>query len=350
MFKRLCFLGAVAISVVTTHDPADAEDNVGVRQIIAPSKERGSDLDLTVWYPARSGGEQAVLGESMFFKGTPAMRDAPVSNGKFPLILLSHGAGLAGSPQAMSWIAAPLAGHGFVVAAPTHPGNSGQNRSAAETMKIWLRPSDLTETLNAMVGNPFFKEHLNEGKTGALGLSMGGSTALAIAGARIDPKLLAGYCDTDALNASLCEWVRQSGVDLHAMNLESAGRDNEDTRIRFVMAIDPTPIDVFDFDSFSGISIPVELINLGRPGKIPPTAQASEVAKAIPTGSYATIGDASHYSMFAECKPDASKIAEAEKIGDPICTDGEGRPRSELHAHLVDMTTAAFTRALKTGP
>jgi predicted dienelactone hydrolase len=201
-----------------------------------------------------------------------------------------------------------------------------------------------------MERDAFFKEHLDRGKIGALGLSMGGSTALAIAGARIDPKLLAGYCDTDALNSSLCGWVGQSGVDLHTMTSQSAGRDNEDKRVRFAMAIDAAPVDVFDFKSFFGISIPIDLLNLGRPEAIPLTVQASGVAKAIPVANYAMIGDASHFSLFAECKPGAAELAESEKIGDPICTDGGGRSRNEIHRQLIDMATGAFSRALKTGP
>lgn len=329
---------------------AEAGDNVGVRQIAAPSKERGINLDVTVWYPAGSGGKSVTLGENIFFVGTSAMLDAPISDGKFPLILLSHGAGLAGNAQALSWIAIPLARQGFVVAAPTHPGNTGATRSAAETMKLWLRPADITETLNAMDKDSLFKEHLEHDKAGTLGLSMGGTTALAIAGARVDPKRLAGYCDTDALNASLCGWVRQSGVDLHAMDLRFAGRNNEDQRVRFAMAIDPAPADVFEFKSFSRISIPVELVNLGQAGKIPLTARASEIAKAIPNAKYFTIEDASHYSMFADCKPGASELAESEQVGDPICMDGGGRSRNEIHTQLINMTVDAFTAALKTNP
>lgn len=350
LMKALAMLWTVASSTLVVQQPAVAGDNVGVRQIAAFSKERGVDLDVTVWYPASSGGKSTMLGENMFLVGTPAMLDAPISDGKFPLILLSHGAGLAGNAQALSWIAMPLAEQGFVVAAPTHPGNAGANRSAAETMKLWLRPADITETLNAMDKAPFFEEHLEHDKVGTLGLSMGGSTALAIAGARIDAKRLAGYCDTDALNPSLCGWVRQSGVDLHAMDLTSAGRDNGDTRIRFAMAIDPAPVDVFEFNSFSRISIPVELVNLGQPGKIPLTAQAAKIAKAIPNATYATIEDASHYSMFGECKPGASELAEAEKIGDPICMDGGDRTRREIHTELINMVSAAFSRALKASP
>lgn len=343
-------LCAALVSIIPVQQRASASDAVGVHQFPAPSKERGIDLDVTVWYPAQPGGEAVSLGDSKLFVGTSAMRDAPISGEKYPLILLSHGAGLAGNPQALSWIAMPLASQGFVVAAPTHPGNAGPKRSAAETMKLWLRSADLAATLDAIGTDTFFRDHLEQGKVGVLGLSMGGNTALAIAGARVDPKLLAAYCDTDRLNASLCGWVRQSGVDLHAMDLRLAGRDDRDKRIGFAMAIDPAPSDVFDTRSFAGITIPVDIVNLGRPGKIPLTTDASGIAKAVANARYATIADASHYSMFGECKPDAADIIVSEEIGDPVCDDGAGRPRSEIHAQLIDMAVAAFNNALKTNP
>ncbi|QKD02601.1 alpha/beta hydrolase family protein [Mesorhizobium loti] len=342
-------LCTIIASTIVMLNASIAGETVGVRHFPAASRERGTDLDVTVWYPAQPGGEPVSLGDSELFVGTSAMRDAPISGGKFPLILLSHGAGLAGNPQALSWIATPLARQGFVVAAPTHPGNTGPKRSAAETMKLWLRPADLTATLDAIGKDTVFSDHLEQGKVGVLGLSMGGNTVLAIAGARVDPRLLAAYCDTDLLNASLCQWLRQSGVDLHAMDLQPAGRDNTDERIRFAMAVDPAPVDVFGAKSFAGIKVPVAIVNLGRPGKIPTTADASGIAKAIANASYATIEDASHYSMFGECKPGALAIIAAEEIGDPVCDDGGGRSRGEIHAQLIDMTAAAFTRALKAG-
>ncbi|MBZ9743281.1 MULTISPECIES: alpha/beta hydrolase family protein [unclassified Mesorhizobium] len=348
--KFRTMLCAIIVATIAPQHQASAGDAVGVRHVAAPSLERGGDLDVTVWYPAEPGGVTVNLGDSELFTGTSAARDAPISPGKFPLILLSHGAGLAGTPQAMSWIATPLARQGFIVAAPTHPGNGGKNRSAAETMKLWLRPVDLTATLDAMEKEASFRGHIDQGKVGALGLSMGGGTALAIAGARVDPKRLAAYCDTGLLNASLCGWIRQSGVDLHAMDMRLAGRDNSDRRIRFAMAIDPAPSDVFDAASFSGIRIPVDIVNLGQPGKIPITADASAIAKAISGASYATIADASHYSMFGECKPDAPALVISEEIGDPVCDDGGGRPRGQIHAQLIEMAAAAFNRALKAAP
>ncbi|WP_176084824.1 dienelactone hydrolase family protein [Martelella sp. HB161492] len=348
--KTAAILLAAISLILTGLHAASASDLAGMRQITAFSKERDSDLAVTVWYPADPGGTPVTPGENAFFMGTDAMLDAPVSPGKYPLILLSHGAGLGGTPQAMSWIATPLAQHGFIVAAPTHPGNTGANRSAAETMKLWLRPADISATLDALKQSALFARHLDPGKVGALGLSMGGSTVLELAGARIDPARLAGYCDTDARNPSLCEWVRLSGLDLHAMDMHLAGRSNRDGRIKFAMAIDPVPVDVFQMDSFSTITIPVDIVNLGKPATIPRTALASGIAKAIPDATYATIEDATHYSMFGVCKPDAAERAAAEEIDEPICSDGGALSRVDIHRQLTAMARTAFDRALKPGP
>ena len=322
------------------------EFNAGMQRIMVHSQERGADLDVIVWYPASAVADPVLLGESVFFYGTHAMQNAPISTGRFPLILLSHGAGLGGRAEAMSWIATALAKAGFIVAAPTHPGNTGPDRSAAETMKLWLRPSDLLETLDAITKSSVFQPHVNADRVGVLGLSMGGNTALSIAGARLDPELLARYCDTNDLNASLCDWVHQSGVDLHRVNKEAASRDNRDERIGFVISIDPVPVDVFVVESFSEISIPVALINLGQEDEIPSTAQAANIAKAIPHAIYDVIEDASHFSMFAECKPGAAKIAVQERIEEQICSDGNGDSRNAIHAQLIDMIVATFSDGL----
>lgn len=319
-----------------------ADQTAGVQKISAASAERNTDLEVTIWYPASEGGETVTLGKTIFFKGTPARQDAPIREGTFPLILLSHGAGLAGRADAMSWIATPLAQDGFIVVAPTHPGNTGRDRSAAETMKLWLRSSDLSETLDAIEANPDFHPHVASDRIGVLGLSMGGNTALAMAGARLEPKLFASYCDTNDHNASLCDWVRLSGVDLHAMDKGLVERDNTDARVRFAMAIDPAPADIFAPASFAEVSVPVSIVNLGKAAEIPQTVQAAGIADAISRSTYHVIEDASHASMFPECMPNAAEIAIEEGIEDPICTDGTGGSRDDIHTQLIEMTIAAF--------
>lgn len=346
----LTVIGAITTSLAIPLEANAAGYETGVQRIVVTSQERGTDLDVTVWYPASVGGETVLLGDNVFFEGTEAMQDAPIAAGEFPLILLSHGAGLAGRAEAMSWIATPLAEEGFIVAAPTHPGNTGPERSAEQTMKLWLRPSDLSETLDVIENGTSLQSHVDLDQIGVLGMSMGGNTALSIAGARIDPDLLASYCDTNDRNESLCDWVRLSGVDLHAMDKEASGRDNRDKRVRFVMAIDPAPADVFATDTLSDISIPVLLVNLGKEGDMPQTLQASKIADAIPDARYEAIVDASHTSMFALCKPGAAEIALEEGIEDPICVDGTERSRDAIHAQLIDMIATAFGQALHQRP
>lgn len=339
-------LQAVTFVAMTAAAATADEPIVGATFFMVPSEEREIDLAVTVWYPAASGGEAAVLGENIFFEGTPAMIDAPIMDGAFPLILLSHGAGLAGRAEAMSWIAAPLARQGFIVAAPTHPGNTGPDRSAEETMRLWLRPADISATLDAIEADTTFRRHIAPGGPGVLGLSMGGGTALSLAGARLDPERFASYCDTSDRNASLCAWVRMSGVDLRQMDMDAVGQDNGDPRFRFVMAIDPAPVDIFAMSTFSEITIPVALVNLGNAADIPETLQASEIAEAIPDATYHLIEDATHASMFPRCRPGAAAIALEEGIEDPICSDGGRRARDEIHNELVDLVASFFHRAL----
>ncbi|MBN9274160.1 MAG: dienelactone hydrolase, partial [Mesorhizobium sp.] len=75
--------------MATLLQPAKADEPVGTSHFLALSRERGADLNVTVWYPAQAGGEAVTLGDSMLFVGTQAMRDAPIAAGRYPLILLS---------------------------------------------------------------------------------------------------------------------------------------------------------------------------------------------------------------------------------------------------------------------
>ncbi len=341
-------LSLLCVSLVAAAEPSCAASGLpGVQWFNICSEERGRDIPVLVWYPAGLGGKPITVGDSPLFVGAEAMLGAPVAHGRYPVILLSHGAGLGGTPEAVSWIAAPLASRGFVVAAPLHMGNGGSGRSAAETMKLWLRPPDISAALDLLEEQTFFDGHIEVGKVGVLGLSMGGNTALSLAGGRIDPSRLASYCDAATVNPSLCGWVRQSGIDLHDMDMGPAGRDNHQKRIKFAMAIDPAPVDVFEMASFRKVSIPVEIVNLGRPDAIPLTTLATGVAGAIPSSRYRVIPEASHYSMFGVCKPDAPARAKSEDIDEPICSDGSGHSRARIHQELIEAAGEAFRKWLQ---
>lgn len=174
-------------------------------------------------------------------------------------------------------------------------------------------------------------------RIGVLGFSAGGYTALAVAGARIDPARLAAYCDEGRLGMSDCGFFAQFGVDLHALDLSPAAKDLRDPRIRFAVVIDPGIVETLTHDSLAQIDIPMLVLNLGREDRIPAPVHARALSDVVPRAKYRIIPDAIHFSFLAECTPRGASILAAEGEPDPLCDDAGGRSRAAIHAELTDV-------------
>jgi predicted dienelactone hydrolase len=321
---------------------ADAADTVGVRTIAVSAPERGAALNVTLWYPAVSGGTPVLLGDNAVFLGTPAERNAALAEGRFPLILLSHG-GLRAAPNLGGWIASRLAAQGFVVAAP-HPPNPASLNAGDAPREIWLRPADLSATLTSMERDPALVDRIDVHKVGVLGFLLGGSSALALAGARVDAQIYARSCDHGATGPD-CAWFRKNGVDLHKIDTVKLERSNVDPRIKTIVAVDPELAATFSA-SLSRISIPVHIINLRRPDPTLPGLDAASLEKRIPQARYDLIPDATPFDSFNECKPDGVAILRREGDDEGLCNLG-ARSRAEIHAQLAAMIAATLKRHLQ---
>jgi predicted dienelactone hydrolase len=166
--------------------------NVGVteRSFTRASSTKGTAREITmvIWYPAlpQAPGEGALT-----FHGrvdAPSARDS----GPFPVLLFSHGSG--GTPWQSTFLTAHLASHGFVVIAPTHPGNTLKDCPAAclpldnIAREAFLdsaanRPTDVSAALDQAIELSTSKDKVLEGlidanRAGAFGHSFGGWTAL----------------------------------------------------------------------------------------------------------------------------------------------------------------------------
>lgn len=340
---------ALAMAVVATavSAPAGAADGVGLRQLAVMAPERGQALDIALWYPATAGGTHVRFGDSAIFEGVPAQLDAPPADGPFPFVLLSHG-GMRAAPNVTGWIAAELVDRGFVVAVVQPPG-LGERSAGAAIPEIWLRPADLRATLTALVDDPALAGHIAVDRVGVLGFFLGGTSALALAGGRLDAASYRRSCDAGGTGLD-CAWFEQGGIDLHEVDLVPLARSNLDERIRVAVAVDPELGSSFAAASLASIEAPVLVINLGRPETIRPGLQASEVAAAIPSARYATVPDATPFSSFSRCKPKATAILLEEGEDDAICRDGDYRTREAIHAELAELVADAFRPLLQPAP
>jgi dienelactone hydrolase len=136
---------------------------VGWRTVALQRGDR--PLPTTIWYPA-AGLPGGVLS-----------RDASVAQGRFPIVLLSHG--LNGQPEGFGDIARALARDGFVVAAPAFPYT--RKGSKVDRNDVRNQPADGSFVLDEVakmgrrMGDPF-GGHLASSRMCAAGFSAGGTT------------------------------------------------------------------------------------------------------------------------------------------------------------------------------
>ncbi len=307
----------------------------GLRTIEVATPGRETPISVSLWYPTSEGGSHNEVGGNKVFKGVPVNQDAVIAEDEFPVVLLSHG-GLRAAPHLSGWIASYLATHGFIVAEP-HPPHLGPDEVQASIAEAWLRPSDLSATLQAIESDSVLNAHIKKDRVGVVGFLLGGTSALTLAGAEIDPERYAKMCDGKAAIGMDCFWFSENGVDLHEADIKSLEHSNYNSKIKVAIAIDPELSTVFTQTSLRNISIPVAIINLGQPDTILPGLNASSLEGLIPNVKYETVPEATQYSAFSECTSKGAIILQSEGDNEAICTDGGERSRAEIHLQLAEM-------------
>jgi predicted dienelactone hydrolase len=330
-------LAAAMIAVAAGATPAPAvADPVGVRAITVTAPERAQALTVTLWYPAGAGGTDERVGENKVFEGIPARRNADIADGTFPVVLLSHG-GLRAAPNQSGWIASALASLGMIVAVVQPPRLADAEAAVAEAR---LRPADLSATLTALYADPETSERASPERVAAVGFLLGGTSGLALAGARLDAESYARSCDPPA-SGPYCAWFAAGGVDLNGVDSAELTRSNLDPRIGTVVAVDPELTTSFSPESLSEIDARVAIISLGGPGASAPGLDASGLHAAIPGATYASLPDATPFSAMAACTPHGAEILRAEGEDDAICAE-DGPARERTHARLAEMIAGAI--------
>lgn len=318
-------------------------------------------LDVSVWYPAAVADEAPesvypyalkwfVRLDGVARVAGRAHRDAPAdaAAGARPLVVLSPG--FAMGTTAYAWLAERLAAHGFVVAAPEHREVMGP--SLADFGRALVdRPDDVRAVLDHLtVGGGLLAGAIDLERVAVVGHSLGGFTALAAAGARLDLAAFEARCAVDrdgaAEHAWLCDLVLPHAADVAAragLAAVPAGTwpGRGDARVDAAVSFAG---DAFLFDRAGLAEVAVPFLAMGGTADAAApfdwtTALAFEHVSA-PRRVRVALEAADHMVFAAGCEavPFFALLGEGTFCGDPAWASQRAQ---DMIAHL----TVAFLRA-----
>ncbi|MGP1384884.1 MAG: alpha/beta hydrolase [Thainema sp.] len=195
-----------------------------------------------------------------------------------PLIVISHGFGA--DRKFLTYLAEHLASYGFVVASIEHPGSNvaalttlfrdtsdGDVPDQSEASRILPatefidRPQDVSFVLDHLEWlnqySHVLKGRLNTNEVSIIGHSMGGYTALVLAGARLSLPELQAFCQNQrSVDLSPADWLQCAATDLNRPRQSLA-----DHRIRQVMLFNPIIGQLFGQHGLQGVRVPTLMLS-----------------------------------------------------------------------------------------
>jgi len=330
--------GALFLTWLTTLALAD-ENPVGFHSSTLPDPQNDRALEMVVWYPSATTAATQLIGDDAVFVGASAVRDAPPAAGKHPLLVLSHG--YRGNWSNQIWLASALAQRGYVVAAINHPGSTTHDRSPQAAAQLWQRPVDVSRAIDGVTTQPEKFGLVASDRIAVVGHSLGGWTALEIAGARFDPDRFAHDCKAHPQLASCAVYGKMNPASTSESQAALAA-DWRDKRVTAVVTLDLGLSRGMTDESLAAMPVPTLVIAAGVPSRdLPAELESANLAKRLPAASsrYVEISDASHFTFLSVCKPGAEAMLEEDVPGDGIiCRDGDSaRSRGVIQQQVTSL-------------
>ncbi len=306
--------------------------------------EGARPMATIVWYPAGGEAREEPWSVGPFRAGRSAAGAAIRSGGPLPLVVMSHGTG--GSAAQMAWLGEALAGRGYLVAALNHHGNTAaEGGLLPEGFVVWWeRARDVSVLLDHLLADEVFGSRIDPDRIAVAGFSLGGATALLVAGARIDLDRWSGHCRAlpdhpacrlppeagrDALEAgpmALIDQITRGGEAEETVATGSMAEASfRDARVRAVYALAPALAPALDPASLAGIEVPVRLVVGSADDQVLADPDVGALAHQVPGASLEVLDGVHHYAFLAPCSLRGRLVLRA------LCRDPRGIARIEVH-------------------
>ena len=329
----LCVL-TVLIATFSFSAKADASVfEVGFRKFEVAYGHEGSTFSMAVLYPSASVAKKVAFGPFQMHVavgGTPA-------EGLFPLVIWSHGSG--GSNMSYKDTAMSLAQQGFIVAMPLHPNdNFRDNRLQGSLANYINRPKQIQAAIDELLTTSVLNRQINQGEIAVIGHSVGGYSALAVAGGIADTGALIRICRQNmTLKDPYCAPARNGSLLAEVIPVV------KDSRIKALVLMAPLGILFSAEGALKQVDIPVLLLQAEKDEELTEPFNTDVIVEGLPNKKMLTlqkITNAGHYA-FLNAFPEEIKA----ELGN-IAIDPEGFDRiafqQTLGLRLADYLNSVF--------
>lgn len=237
--------------------------------------------------------------------------DAPLAEGRFPVCVISHGAG--GSHLLYRTIATHLARHGWLAVCPLAPRDNRDDRSLSYTDEaVTHRCLQLRQTLDTVLAHPRFGPAADPQRAALVGHSLGGCAALALAGGQ--------------------PWsVKRSPIPV-----------TPDPRFRAAVLMAPASAYYRGPDALANVTTPL-LVLMGEKDEVTPAEAIRQDLGTLPGSTpveFVVVKNAGHYSFLSPF-PDALRSPDFPPAQDP-----DGFDREQFHRELPAIIESFLAKTL----
>lgn len=329
-------LSATALSLYSlAASGAYADYSAGLRLTQIAMPHHGASTRVAIWYPTTSTKRQSKYASNPVFKGIDVREDTPVSAGRYPVVMFSHG--LGGTDRSQAWLGAALAERGVVTVVVNHLNSTWGHFDMSKGVAHWTRAKDMSVALDTVLEMPEFSDTLDMSRVMAAGFSYGGWTAMSLGGAKGNHAGIVKAC-TNMPEMEACGMLLSDEVKMQDIDPELWNSSYQDERMTHVVAIDPGFVWGLEETDVADLLPSTLIIGLGS-GKdrmIATDFDRSGLTDHLKDQRVERFDPAHHFTAMPICTPAGAAILKEEK-DDPVCTDPAGTDRAEVHARLVDL-------------